>query len=685
MSGPLDVKTDVLISDNSSGNLEGFLEGLVDSKALHAKLDSWLKERLSIKEDGHREIDEPFKLEELCQFDHALEGLTFEQVLRMPSSITMDQSSLTEACLAVEDFLDSAVQGLWDTFWRDDGNDLYPFFVAGTNQMNGASKGPHCAALVAKCDGSEAHVLWEHISEFVLLGGDDLESDQYGKFPATALVSQAVFYALHLLLSRRIARLRRSATTVQQNAYSVFILVINSQGGGVVKVTGDVSELETNTTQVYDSAAAWVRQHANVAVSTIDKVWNRFGGVNWKDVAALQLVLATFCCMEQCRAPKRSIAELATQHNFRLLQRAEQRRLEVEGSSNSPAETRLAESHVEEIEEIEEVDEGTTKEPKSLNIEAGTLLWLEDSVGQRGFEVRENLSDGRHFVYTAIALDDALDDEAKKLLNVYIGAHPSQLEPSWEDMNTWYQVQRQARILNEMKQRALSSRYIPELVHSGSLLHPGTCAKQTPKGRCYHPWCGIQVLVTFPVGESLHKIFDREGILSSRELLECCHDCLSALQSAQLAGIQHANITPDHVVRVMGADGEKYHVLVEWGHAIMEEKDSPATSLNFSSTDALQDGKICPVSDIESLIYVLFYLCGGFSPQFDSVESALQWRVRAWARRAIQQVLGEASIVLKAFADYVDNLCGTPYAVDYGIWLSRLNRVLGREDMRATL
>jgi len=35
---------------------------------------------------------------------------------------------------------------------------------------------------------------------------------------------------------------------------------------------------------------------------------------------------------------------------------------------------------------------------------------------------------------------------------------------------------------------------------------------------------------------------------------------------------------------------------------------------------------------------------------------------------------------LKAFADYVDSLCGTPYPVDYEIWLRRLNRALHGED-----
>lgn len=38
--------------------------------------------------------------------------------------------------------------------------------------------------------------------------------------------------------------------------------------------------------------------------------------------------------------------------------------------------------------------------------------------------------------------------------------------------------------------------------------------------------------------------------------------------------------------------------------------------------------------------------------------------------------------VLKAFAaDYVDSLCGTPYPVDYDIWLRRLERHIREEDI----
>lgn len=38
--------------------------------------------------------------------------------------------------------------------------------------------------------------------------------------------------------------------------------------------------------------------------------------------------------------------------------------------------------------------------------------------------------------------------------------------------------------------------------------------------------------------------------------------------------------------------------------------------------------------------------------------------------------MGKVSALLKAFADYVDSLCGTPYTVDYDIWLKRFSRAV---------
>lgn len=673
------------VSTRSPGNtIRDFLKRLGDSEAFSVLLRSWLDDRIFGEGNKHLQIKSPFQLDELRQFDFALEGVQFQQLLRMPAMSSSSSSTLSveaETCLAVEDFLHASAQGLWETFWSAD--DPFPYFVTGSHgfgskdaygEKNASKKvkGPHCAALVGRTVAG-AHALWEHILEFVLLKLD--LTIEAGQLPDTAAVGQAVFYALHMLLSRKMARTK---SAVHKYADTAYVLLVGSHFGSVVKVEGDVNELDTSTTKVYESAIAWVQERAHISVSTVEQVWNRLGNANWGDVGALQLLLATFHSMEQCKGtPRKSISELATDHNSRLQRRRLERRiLEVHENGTDATSHRSSKNH-REIEEIEEeVEPDIVKEMERMKLGQGTILWLEDSHWQRGFKILDDSMEGRRSVYRATALDDI-----GKPLIVYVGAHPSQLEPSWEDMSTWYQVQRQTRVLNVMKQRGISSKYLPQLVASGRILHPGSCTKQSPGGRCDHPWCGTPILVTSPVGESLDIVVQKHGVFSPEEALKCCHDCLSALRSAGSAGIQHGDITPEHVLRVVGGDGESYHVLVEWGHAVLEDRDSPGISLRFSSTYALQEGKLCPASDSESLVYLLYFLCGGSAPHFDSIESALQWRERSWARRAIQQQLGEVSAVLKAFADYVDSLCGTPYPVDYDIWFRRLNRALHGEEL----
>ncbi|KAH6557417.1 hypothetical protein KP509_1Z115800 [Ceratopteris richardii] len=656
---------DIVNPDRSSYQLERFLAKLADDKVLHMELDSWLDAGLSTEKDGCCMFGEPFELEKISQFDNALGKSPFPGVMRMPSMCTSSPVSRAQACLAVEDFLRAAVETLWKTFWSDEHD--FPFLVAGTQKLTGRLHVPCCAALVERCNKEEDDILLERIYEIVMLCDGDQDAPS-GSFPSAFQVSQAVLSALQLLISRRLSKLR-SFPIPSEVASTAFVLLVHSHGGSLIKLDGDISKLDTNNDKVYNSAAAWVQKHANLKVSAIKKVWTKFGNVNWHDAGALQMVLATFCSLEQRRPPKISIFELSTQHRLSILQRAEQRRMETKWNSAG----------------FSELLDGKDFEESRLNlfltfmkIESGTLLWLEDCSGKKALEIHDVLSNGKPFVYTAVDSDD----EPRKLLNIYIGAHPAQLEPFWEDMETWYQVQRQTRILNVMEQRGLSSKYIPQVVYSGVLLCTSLCKQQTSKEHHAEHWCGVPVLVTVPVGEPLQRIFVREGAFSSMELIRCARDCLLALQLAHSVGIQHSDITPDHVMRVMEINGDNYYALEEWGHAVLEEKDRPGINLKFSSTDALQDGKLNPVSDAESLLYMLFYLHGGELPQFDSLESALEWRFRAWTQRAIQKVLGEASIVLKALADYVDSLCGTPYAIEYDIWVIRLNRILAREGTK---
>jgi hypothetical protein len=535
-------------------------------------------------------------------------------------------------------------------------------------------------ALLKKDNRAQGGMPWEDVVTFVevqenttgaLSQGDDT-------VPGLEIVGHALFHGFLMLSSRFLAERNQA---VLQNIDIAYILCMDSQKGGVVRLKGDISKLETITEDVYVSAAEWFREHVEVAVSPVDQVWNRFGNANWGDLGALQLLLALFYSIEQCQGPpKKDVAEMAAEYSAQLQQRRLERDID-EGQQAGDTSSLHSHSHGKEIEiEEEEEEVKISKHPlvaHTMHLEPGTILWLEDAQWQQGFRILKQLGSMQGSLYIGVSLNDM-----EKLLTVIVGAHPSQLEPCWEDMSTWYQVQRQTRVLNIMKQQGISSRFLPQIAGSGRVMHPGPCSKESPAGRCDHPWCGTPVLVTYPVGETLASAVEIEGWISADEALHCCHDCLSALRSTVSVGIQHGDINPEHMMRAAAADGEYYYVLTDWGHAVLEERDSPAISPKFSSTSALQEGRLCPASDAESLIYLLFFVCGGTIPEFNSMEAALHWRDRVWSRRAIQQKLGKVSAVLKAFADYIDSLCSTPYPVDYDIWLRRLNQALTQGDPR---
>jgi len=330
-------------------------------------------------------------------------------------------------------------------------------------------------------------------------------------------------------------------------------------------------------------------------------------------------------------------------------------------------------SHSPEIVEVQEEAAVDVKPHETLRLEIGSVVLMDDAYKQKGFQINDILTDSDPPIYTSTPVE-----EPTRTYLLYVGSSPSHLEPAWEDMNSWYQVQRQTKVLTVMKQRCISSRYIPQMVSSGRVIHPGPCNKPSSNGSCGHPWCSTPMLVTSPVGETISNLI-RNGLFGVEEALRCCHDCLSALAAAASAGIRHGDIRPENVIRVNNGSRHPYFVLIGWGHAILEDRDRPVMNLFFSSTFALQEGKLCGASDAESLIYLLYFSCGGVCPELDSVESALQWRETSWSRRVIQQKLGDISAVLKAFADYVDSLCGTPYPMDYEIWLKRLRRTINED------
>ncbi|GAB4851815.1 hypothetical protein Ancab_031214 [Ancistrocladus abbreviatus] len=656
-----------------------FLRRFVDSEILTAKLEDWFE---SISENSASDIfDVPFELVELQKFDYALEGVSFQQLIRMPSAVYASTSDAVEATayLAIEDFLHASVKGLWEAFWSE--GEPMPFSVAclyGENMKfyqaeravaNGKLEGL-CATAILLKNARHPHGKWDEVLEVVLLRPDIgnflVEST---RLPPLCILGEALYFAMRILLSRSLSK-----TSFSLCSCPVFVLLVDSQYGGVVKVEGDVNKLEFDVNNVYECAADWIQKHSRIAISPIDRIWNKLGNANWGDIGALQVLFATFhSLMQFAGMPKHSIEDLAADHGSRLQARRVERQL-ADTTINGHGLFQF-QRHSGSPEIVEVHDESNRMEPEELmKLEVGSVLWLEDSNWQKGYHINEVRADSELPYYVASSVEDPA-----KALFLYVGARPSQLEPAWEDMNLWYQVQRQTKILTVMKQKGLSSKYLPQLSASGRIIHPGPCRRPDSGGNCDHPWCGTPILVASPVGEPVADMV-RCGRFGSDQAIKCCHDCLSALASAAAAGIRHGDIRPENVICVTSGLRHPYFVLIGWGHAVLEERDRPAMNLHFSSTYALQEGKLCSASDAESLVYMLYFSSGGELPDLDSVEGALQWRETSWSRRLIQQKLGDISAVLKAFADYVDSLCGTPYPMDYDIWLRRLRRHIHEEE-----
>lgn len=657
--------------------LKDYGRKVVDRELFTQNLEDWVVENChtdSVTRD--QSFSFPFLIDDIRKLDLALEGVLFQQLCRMPCKSDASNDLREDEFFALEDFLHAVVNGLWRTFWRKSGP--LPFYLSCGRHPGSKfyslekaiSKGrieELCGLALISKTGSDLHVHWDQVMEFALFKPCILSENEMKLSPI--IICEALFYGFHILVSRSISK----SSTVGGD--SVFVLVLDSKFGGVVKLGGDLGKLELNSHNPYLSVAEWIKCHAEVSVSAVDCIWNKLGNANWGDLGTLQVLLATFYSIVQWNGPPRkSIESLASDHSLRL----QKRRMESRQNENENALVPFQQPNHQHG-EIVELDAGDNqsfrKQASRLKLKQGETLLLEDQrQGQKSFQIQESLVGGNYFLYSAVSLDNPTE-----LLTLYVGAHPSRLEPSWEDMSLWYQVQRQTKVLNILKQQGISSKYLPEIIASGRISHSGPCNKQSPGGRCDHPWCGTPILVTCPIGEPLSFVVARDGPFSSEEALQCCRDCLAALRSAATANVQHGDICPENIIRVVDRNGSRNrfcYVPISWGHAVIEDRDSPAINLQFSSSYALQHGKLCPASDAESLVYLLYFICGGTMQQQDSIESALQWRERTWTKRLIQQQLGEVSALLKAFADYVDSLCGTPYPVDYDIWLKRLNRAV---------
>ncbi|KAJ4807302.1 Calcium and calcium/calmodulin-dependent serine/threonine-protein kinase [Rhynchospora pubera] len=682
---------------SSSHACKDFLSKFVDSEILTLTLEDWLSGRSGESGVQQPVLDVPFDLAELKKFDYALEGVAFQQLVRMPNALYASTGAVQAiAHLAIEDFLHAAVKGLWERFWGHES--ALPFTVQCIHSTSARFYPAEEALARDKLDGvcatailfkgsrgsggySSSRGKWDQILELALLRPDigSLSARQNdGQRPSHSVLGEALFFALRVMLSRSLSKSRTAA----HNSNCMFVLLVDSQYGGVVKVEGDVRTLEFDSSNVYDCAADWIKMNAKITVSPVDRVWNKLGNANWGDVGTLQILLAIYhSIILFCGPPKYALEDLATEHSSRIQSRRSERALtdcsEVGDSTSMVNGNRLFRSQNRgcspEIVEVQEETVDVRPPEETLKLDIGSVVAMEDADFRKEYEINDFLSDSDPPIYHS----NPVDEPSRGYL-LYVGSSPSHLEPAWEDMNSWYQVQRQTKVLTLMKQRGLSSKHIPQIVASGRLMHPGECNKPSNGVSCGHPWCGTPILVTSPVGETVSNLI-RNGLFGAEDALKCCHDCLTAISAASSVGIRHGDIRPENVIRVTSGSRNPYFVLIGWGHAILEDRDRPSMNLFYSSTFALQEGKLCAASDAESLIYLLYFACGGVSIELDSVEGALQWRESSWSKRIIQQRLGDVSAVLKAFADYVDSLCGTPYPINYDIWLRRLRRVINED------
>lgn len=667
--------------------LKEYVTKLVDLTSFVRCLEDWVPEILDHSSgNGELSSKSPFEIDELYTLDFALEGVLFQQLFRMPCSPYSSENLREDEYLALEDFLHTIADRLWRTFWHK--SKPLPFFVSCPRHpgskfytiekavSRGRLEKLSGAALMSKTSGN-LHVHWDEVVEFALFKPDIMMGNEFG-IPFD-VVCEALMYGVHILLARSLSK--RNCVSSD----SVYVLVLNSKCGGVVKLSGDLGNLEVDLNDPYKSMAEWIKFHAEVCFSPIEQVWNKLGNANWRDLGTLQLILSTFHSIVQWNGPPRkSIASLAAGHSLRLQKRRIECRL-IDNENALPFEQ--TEHHGREIAEFENQRNQTARKQGSrLKLNPGEVLVVEDqNLQQRSYQIQESLLEGNCCSYIATAAADC----STELFVLHVGAHTSRLEQSWEDMSVWYQVQRQTKVLNILKEQGISSKFLPEIIASGRILHPGPCEKQSPKGCCDHPWCGTPVLITCPVGETLSSIVARDGPFSSEEVIRCCRDCLAALKNAKTANIQHGDICPENIICLavdeQGGSRTSSYILVSWGRAVLEDRDSPAISLQFSSAHALQNGKLCPSSDAESLIYLIYYISGGAMQQQDSIESALKWRQRSWAKRVIQHQLGEVSALLKAFADYIDSLCGTTYPVDYDTWLKRMSKAVDNLSERGKM
>ncbi|KDP22644.1 hypothetical protein JCGZ_02828 [Jatropha curcas] len=340
--------------------LKDYGKKLVNLELFKQSLEDWILENFHADSGNDQSLRSPFSIDELRKLDLALEGVLFQQLCRMPCLPYASDDAKEDKYFAIEDFLHAIVNGLWRTFWQKSGP--LPFFLScpchpGSKfyaVQKAISRGrleELCGLALMSKTGSDPQVHWGQVVELALFRSDIL-SDNELKLSASC-ISDALFYGLHILIARSLSKLK----TISHD--SVFILVFDSKFGGVVKLGGDLSTLEVKSTNPYQSVIEWIKCHAEVRVSTVDRVWNKLGNANWGDLGTLQVLLATFYSIVRWNGPPRkSIASLASDH----IRRLQKRRLESCLSENENALVPFQQmGHQGEIIELNQIDDPSRK------------------------------------------------------------------------------------------------------------------------------------------------------------------------------------------------------------------------------------------------------------------------------------------------------------------------------------
>ncbi|KAJ0627482.1 putative protein kinase-like domain superfamily [Helianthus annuus] len=543
-------KTESVISSRSgTSSKQGFkatkeiARSLTDIDLFTQHLEEWVTDHSFMS---------PFALDELQNLDFALESVLFQQLHRMPCSPQSTHTSKEQEFLALEDFLHAITDSLWHSLWDENGPSPYSIwcprysgskFYTVEKAIARRRLDSLCGAALVSRNESDPHVRWDQVVHFAVYRHNIINENELTM--SSSSICKALFYAARILLSRTLSKYTSASNDC------VYVLVLDSSFGGVVKLEGDMGKLELVSGNPYLSMVNWIINHAEVKVSQVDRIWNKLGNANWRDLGCLQIVLATYYSIVQwCGESRRSITSLATDHGRRLHQRRVERRLVGDSEKaiipvDYDAESvKIVEKHIQD---------------HRLKLEKGEILELE-AVEDR-FQIQELLQGWNGCCYEAFSLEFPTEP-----LMLYVGAHPTRLEPSWEDMSLWYQVQRQTKILNIFADQGICSKNLPQIVSNGRILHSGTCTRQSPKGRCDHPSCGTPILVVHPIGQPLST---KSIPFTSDDAIRCCRDCLSALKSAKSANVQHGDICPENIITTNG-----FYVLVSWGRAVLDDKDT---------------------------------------------------------------------------------------------------------------